>query len=38
MSCSTCHVYVDEKYLNLLPEASEEELDVLELAKDRKEK
>ena len=35
MSCSTCHVYVtQQKFLDILPKQSEEELDLLELAKD----
>lgn len=29
-SCSTCHVYVDEAWIGKLPEAEEEERDVLE--------
>ena len=30
--CATCHVYVDEKYLEYLPEVSEEEDEMLEEA------
>ena len=32
LACSTCHVIVDEKYFNMLPEPSEEEEDLLDLA------
>lgn len=31
-ACSTCHVYIDEKYFDRLPPASEEEEDMLDLA------
>lgn len=31
-SCATCHVYVDESWVNKLPPASEEELAMLEMA------
>lgn len=31
-ACSTCHVYVDEKYISKLPEASEAEEDMLDMA------
>uniref|UniRef100_A0A0R3X473 SET domain-containing protein n=1 Tax=Hydatigena taeniaeformis TaxID=6205 RepID=A0A0R3X473_HYDTA len=32
LACSTCHVYVDEKMLDKLPEPSDEENDMLDLA------
>lgn len=32
LACSTCHVIVDEKWYDALPEASEEEEDMLDLA------
>lgn len=31
-ACSTCHVYIDNKFLDKLPPASEEEEDMLDLA------
>lgn len=32
LACSTCHVYVNEKYFDLLPEPVEKEDDMLDLA------
>ena len=32
LACSTCHVIVEEKFYNLLEEASEDEEDMLDLA------
>ncbi len=32
LACSTCHVIVDEKFFDQLPEAKEEEEDMLDLA------
>lgn len=32
LACSTCHVIVDPEFYELLPEASEEEEDMLDLA------
>ncbi|CAL4115804.1 unnamed protein product [Meganyctiphanes norvegica] len=32
LACSTCHVYVDDEYFDMLPEALEEEEDMLDLA------
>jgi len=32
LACSTCHVIVDEKFYELLPDASEDEEDMLDLA------
>lgn len=31
-ACSTCHVYIVDKYFDLLPPATEEEEDMLDLA------
>ena len=33
-SCATCHVYVDEAWVNKLKEKGEEEIDMLDLAFD----
>lgn len=32
MACSTCHVIIDEEHFDRLPEASEEEEEMLDLA------
>ncbi|CAH8611355.1 unnamed protein product [Schistosoma bovis] len=32
LACSTCHVYIDQKFYDLLPPASEGEEDMLDLA------
>ncbi len=32
LACSTCHVIVDEQWYDVLPEASEDEEDMLDLA------
>ncbi|XP_057319166.1 adrenodoxin-like protein 1, mitochondrial [Microplitis mediator] len=32
LACSTCHVYVDHNYLDKIPEATEKEEDLLDLA------
>eukprot|EP00834_Sanchytrium_tribonematis_P008891 NODE_1255_length_1599_cov_0.450000.p2 type:complete len:124 gc:universal NODE_1255_length_1599_cov_0.450000:482-111(-) len=32
LACSTCHVIVDQKYFDKLPEATDEENDLLDLA------
>ncbi|ROT72935.1 putative adrenodoxin-like protein, mitochondrial isoform X1 [Penaeus vannamei] len=32
LACSTCHVYVDDNYTDLLPDPVEEEDDMLDLA------
>ena len=32
MACATCHVYVEEKWLNILPEAEEAEVDMIDMA------
>ena len=31
-ACATCHIYVDEKWLNKLPNKSEAEQDMLDMA------
>ncbi len=35
-SCSTCHVYVDEAWIDQIPAAEQDELDVLESASERR--
>ena len=30
MACATCHVYVEEKWLNKLPKAEDGEIDILD--------
>ncbi len=37
MACSTCHVYVADKFKDLIPAISEEEEAILEYAAERKE-
>ena len=32
MACATCHVYVEEKWLNKLPQAEEAEVDMIDMA------
>ena len=32
LACSTCHVIVDPKFFNILPQAADEEEDMLDLA------
>ena len=32
MACATCHVYVEEKWLNKLPEAEEGEVNMIDMA------
>ena len=32
MACATCHVYVEEKWLNKLPKAEEAEVDMIDMA------
>lgn len=32
LACSTCHVIVDEEFFDMLPEATEDEEDMLDLA------
>ena len=31
MACATCHVYVEEKWLNKLPKAEEAEVDMIDM-------
>ena len=38
MACATCHVYVEEKWLNKLPEAEEGEIDMIDMAFEPKKK
>ena len=32
MACATCHVYVEEKWLNILPKPEESEVDMIDMA------
>ena len=32
MACATCHVYVEEKWLNKLPQAEDAEVDMIDMA------
>ena len=32
MACATCHVYVEEKWLNQLPKAEDAEVDMIDMA------
>ena len=32
MACATCHVYVEEKWLNKLPKAEEADVDMIDMA------
>ena len=32
MACATCHVYVEEKWFDKLPEAEEAEVDMIDMA------
>ncbi len=32
MACATCHVYVEEKWLNKLPKAEDSEVDMIDMA------
>ena len=36
MACATCHVYVEEKWLDKIPKAEEAEIDMLDMAQDTK--
>ena len=32
MACATCHVYVEENWLNKLPKAEDAEIDMIDMA------
>ena len=32
MACATCHVYVEEKWLNKIPKAEDAEVDMIDMA------
>ena len=32
LACATCHVYVEEKWLNKIPKAEEAEVDMIDMA------
>ena len=36
MACATCHVYVEEKWLDKLPKADEAEVDMIDMAHEPK--
>ena len=36
MACATCHVYVQEKWLNKLPKAEDAEIDMIDMAHEPK--
>ena len=36
MACSTCHVYVEEKWFDKLPKAEDAEVDMIDMAYDPK--
>jgi 2Fe-2S ferredoxin len=36
MACATCHVYVEEKWLNKIPKAEEAEVDMIDMASEPK--
>ena len=36
MACATCHVYVQEKWLDLIPKAEDAEIDMLDMAHEPK--
>ena len=36
MACATCHVYVEEKWLDKIPKAEEAEVDMLDMAHEPK--
>ena len=38
MACATCHIYVDEKWLNKIPKAEEAEEDMIDMAFEPKKK
>ena len=38
MACATCHVYVEEKWLDKLPKAEDAEVDMIDMAYEPKKK
>ena len=38
MACSTCHVYVEEKWFNKLPKIEDAEVDMIDMAYEPKKK
>jgi len=36
MACATCHVYVEEKWLDKLPKAEDAEVDMIDMAMNQK--
>ena len=36
MACATCHVYVEEKWLDKLPKAEDAEVDMIDMAYEQK--
>jgi 2Fe-2S ferredoxin len=36
MACATCHVYVQEKWLDLIPKAEDAEIDMIDMAHEPK--
>ena len=36
MACATCHVYVEEKWLDKIPKAEEAEIDMIDMAHEPK--
>ena len=36
MACATCHVYVEDKWLNTLPKAEDAEVDMIDMAHEPK--
>ena len=32
MACATCHVYIEEKWINKLPKAEDAEIDMIDMA------
>ena len=36
MACATCHVYVEEKWLDKIPKAEDAEIDMIDMAYDPK--
>ena len=38
MACATCHVYVDEKWIDKIPKAEDAEIDMIDMAFEPKKK